>query len=85
MPHTPLISPMITVTGGGGGEGGDDDEFNFGTSPTPKSAILNSHLSSSSTSLSSLPKSAMSKTSRPNLSRGVSFDTGEEGPKNHSL
>lgn len=81
VPHTPLISPMITVTGGGGGEGGDDDEFNFGTSPTPKSAILNSHLSSSSTSLSSLPKSAMSKTSRPNLSRGVSFDTGEEGPK----
>lgn len=79
VPHTPLISPIPTVAVDTVADG---NEFDFGTSPTPRSAILNSHLnSSSSTSLSSLPKSAMSKANRPNLSRGVSFDTGEEGPK----
>ncbi|KAI5967878.1 hypothetical protein CANMA_002646 [Candida margitis] len=82
LPHSPIISPM--PTGGGGAGNGGDDEFYLGTSstsPTLKNAILNSHLSSSSTSLSSLPKLALSKNNRPNLSRGVSFDTGDGGPK----
>ncbi|KAG5418502.1 hypothetical protein I9W82_004030 [Candida metapsilosis] len=75
-PHTPLMSPTIPTSAGRG-----DDEFNFETSPTPKNAIMNSQLSSSTTSLSSLPKSASTKLVKPSLSRGVSFDTGEEGPK----
>ncbi|KAI5957716.1 hypothetical protein KGF57_002982 [Candida theae] len=76
LPHTPLLSPAPNNS-----NAAEDNEFNFGTSPTPKSAILNSQLSSSSTSLSSLPKSAQTKSTKPSLSRGVSFDTGDEGPK----